>query len=40
MLTAALAVCMSAAVFTGCGGGGDKAADTKTLKIGVTNFAD
>ncbi|WP_423826335.1 ABC transporter substrate-binding protein [Selenomonas artemidis] len=31
---------MSAAVFTGCGGGGDKAADTKTLKIGVTNFAD
>ena len=40
MLTAALAVCMSAAIFTGCGGGGDKAADTKTLKIGVTNFAD
>jgi len=40
MLAAALAVCMSAAVFTGCGGGGDKAADTKTLKIGVTNFAD
>ena len=40
MLTAALAVCMSAAVFTGCGGGGDKAADTKPLKIGVTNFAD
>ncbi|WP_371067612.1 ABC transporter substrate-binding protein [Selenomonas sp. oral taxon 137] len=39
MLTAALAVCVSAAVLTGCGGG-DKAADTKTLKIGVTNFAD
>ena len=39
MLTAALAVCMSAAVFAGCGGG-NSAADTKTLKIGVTNFAD
>ncbi|MDU4961867.1 MAG: ABC transporter substrate-binding protein [Sporomusaceae bacterium] len=38
---ALLAVCLAAALLAGCGGGGEKkAADTKTLRVGVTNFAD
>ena len=40
MLTAALAVCMSAAVFTGFAGCGGKEASKDTLRVGVTNFAD
>ena len=31
---------LAAGIFAGCGGGGNSAADTKTLKVGVTNFAD
>jgi len=41
-ITAALAVGMTTMMLVGCGGGGDKkaAGDSKTLKFGVTNFAD
>ncbi|WP_371378183.1 ABC transporter substrate-binding protein [Sporomusa aerivorans] len=35
-----LMICMSAVFMAGCGGSGKKEADKKTLKIGVTNFAD
>ena len=40
-LTALLTGCMAAALLTGCGGGGNQSAgEMKTLKVGVTNFAD
>ena len=39
-LTALLTGCMAAVLFTGCGGGGQSAGEMKTLKVGVTNFAD
>lgn len=32
--------CLAAVFIAGCGGGSKKEADTKTLRIGVTNFAD
>ena len=40
MMLAFPGVVLAAGIFAGCGGGGNSAGDTKTLKVGVTNFAD
>lgn len=39
-LCVCLAVCMTAALVAGCGGSAQKDKDPKTLRFGVTNFAD
>ena len=31
---------LAAGIFAGCGGGSEQAGNMKTLKVGVTNFAD